>query len=298
MKVLSATADSGNAGFDALYTGSSRDGLRVFFESAEQLAAADTDVQVDVFERSGATITRRSAGNGAFDATFAGTAADGSHVLYETEEQVLAQDTDADVDVYDSAGTTALVSTGPTGGNGPSTPSSPMSPTTVRAPSSPRRRAWSPPTRTPSPTCTSAPAARPAWCRTAAAAATARSTHPSRPHRQTGRRRSSRRPSDSPPVTPTRSADVYAARALNGYARPKGASPLRVALVPAYEPCTSPEPRARPAARIRLLRAAPAVLAGPDRRDARRERAAGRARSGSLRLATLIGDPATPGGRG
>ena len=40
-------------------------------------------------------------------------------MLYETEEKVLAQDTDADVDVYDSAGTTALVSTGPTGGNGP-----------------------------------------------------------------------------------------------------------------------------------------------------------------------------------
>ena len=119
MRVLSATDDSGNAGFDALYTGSSRDGLRVFFESAEQLAAGDTDVQVDVFERSGAAITRRSAGNGAFDATFAGTAGDGSHVLYETEEKVLAQDTDADVDVYDSAGTTALVSTGPTGGNGP-----------------------------------------------------------------------------------------------------------------------------------------------------------------------------------
>src|SRR6185312_10670410 len=35
-------------------------------------------------------------------------------------------------------------------------------------------------------------------------------------------------------------ADVYAARAFSGYPRPKGASPLRVALVPAYEPCTAP----------------------------------------------------------
>ena len=41
-----------------------------------------------------------------------------------------------------------------------------------------------------------------------------------------------------------------------GYARPRGATPLRVPLVPAFDACAAAEPQPRRAARVRLVRAA------------------------------------------
>jgi hypothetical protein len=293
IKVLSATDDSGNAGFDALYTGSSRDGLRVFFESAEQHAAGDTDVYVDVFERSGTTITRRSAGNGAFDAMFAGTAGDGSHVLYETEETVLAQDTDADVDVYDSAGTTALVSTGPTGGNGPidaffadvsddgaraffATAESLVAADTDTVTDVYERAGG-----TTSVVSRGSGGGNGPFSASFAAASADGATVIFTTSEQLGA-------GDTDSV-----ADVYAARALNGYVRPKGASPLRVALVPAYEPCTSPNRvHGPPLAFGSCAQPQPSsqdLTVGTP--DANGQPAVS---VGYLRLATLTGDPATP----
>ena len=166
MRVLSATEDSGNAGFDALYTGARGTACACSSKAPSSSRPATRTSRSTSSSDRVRRSRRRSAGNGAFDATFAGTAGDGSHVLYETEEKVLAQDTDADVDVYDSAGTTALVSTGPAGGNGPRRRLLRGCLRRRRARvlhhgGEPGRR----PTRTPSPTCTSAPAARPAWCR-------------------------------------------------------------------------------------------------------------------------------------
>jgi hypothetical protein len=293
ISVLSATDDSGNAGFDALYTGSSRDGLRVFFESAEQLVAADTDVQVDVFERSGAAITRRSAGNGAFDATFAGTAGDGSHVLFETEEKVLAQDTDADVDVYDSAGTTALVSTGPTGGNGPIdaffadvsedgaraffTTAESLVATDSDSVTDVYERAGG----TTSVVSHGSGGGNGAFNASFAAASTdgATAIFTTSERLNTG---------DTDSV-----ADVYAARARSGYVRPKGASPLRVALVPAYEPCTSPDRQHGPPLAFgscaQPQQSSQDLTVGTP--DANGQPAAS---VGYLRLGTLTGDPDTP----
>ena len=158
---------AGNAGFDALFSGASPDGPQVFFETDEQLAADDTDVYVDVYERSGATITQALGRerNGAFDATFAGAAADGSHVSsYETEEQLVAAGHRRRRGRLRAAPATRpqLVSTGPAGGNGAVDAFfAECLRATARASSSPPRRAWSRPTPTPSRTSTSAPAARP-----------------------------------------------------------------------------------------------------------------------------------------
>ena len=294
IKILSATDDFGNAGFDTLYTGSSQDGQRVFFESAEQLAADDSDVHVDVFERSGATITRRSAGNGAFDAMFAGAAGDGSHMLYETEEKVLAQDTDADVDVYDSTGTTALVSTGPAGGNGPidaffadvSADGARAFFTTaeslVAADSDSVTDVYERAAGTTSVVSQGSSGGNGAFSASFAAASADGATAIFTTSERLGA-------GDTDSV-----ADVYAARALNGYAQPKGASPLRVALVPAYEPCTSPNrehgpPLAFGSCSSPQQSSQNLTVGTPDANS----RPAGSV--GFLRLATMTGNPVTPG---
>lgn len=113
----------GNGAFPATFDGSSSDGSRVFFHSREQLAAGDTDAFSDVYERAGGTTKLVSAGtpgNAAFDAAFAAASADGTRVLFETRESLAGGDTDSSSDVYERSGgtTTTLLSTGPAGGNG------------------------------------------------------------------------------------------------------------------------------------------------------------------------------------
>jgi hypothetical protein len=109
-------------GIDAQYAGASADGSHVYFTTSESLVSADTDTSVDVYERVGTTTTLISTGstggNGAFDAQFAGVSADGTHVFFETKEQLTSADTDGSSDVYDrSGGTTTEVSVSPIGGN-------------------------------------------------------------------------------------------------------------------------------------------------------------------------------------
>ncbi|MGH2979969.1 MAG: hypothetical protein ACRDLQ_10095, partial [Solirubrobacterales bacterium] len=293
MKVLSATDDMGGDGFDALYTGSSRDGLRVFFETAEPLAGGDSDAQVDVFERSGATIARRSGGNGASDALFAGAAADGSHVLYESEEQVLAADTDAEVDVYDSAGTTALVSTGPAGGNGAldaffadvsddgaraffTTAESIVAGDTDSSADLYERAAGATSVVSAGPTGGNGP------FNVSFAAASSDGTtaiFTTTESLATG-------DADS-------SADVYAALVRTGHARPRAASPLRVSLVPAYQPCESPNRTHGPP--LAFGSCAPPQQSSQDLTVGTPDANGQPARSiGSLRLSTVVGDPSTP----
>ncbi len=113
----------GNGAFAATFDGNSSDGSRVFFHSREQLAAGDTDSSTDIYERSGAATTLVSTGtpgNAAFDAGFAAASADGKRVMFETRESLIAGDTDTSVDLYERSGgtTTTHLSTGPAGGNG------------------------------------------------------------------------------------------------------------------------------------------------------------------------------------
>jgi hypothetical protein len=121
---VSVGAINGNGAFDAFLTGTSVDGSRVFFESNEPLASADTDTQVDVYERSGGTTTSLvstgpTSAVGSFFAHYKGASEDGTKVFFETDDRLVSSDTDSQADVYQrSAATTTLLSTGPTGGNG------------------------------------------------------------------------------------------------------------------------------------------------------------------------------------
>jgi hypothetical protein len=121
--LVSTGPAGGNGSFEAHYRGTSDDGARVFFETEESLVASDTDSAGDIYERSGGTTTLLSTGpdggNGSQGASFRGASSDGSRVFVETEETLVASDTDSSVDVYErSGGSTTLASTGPAGGNG------------------------------------------------------------------------------------------------------------------------------------------------------------------------------------
>jgi hypothetical protein len=122
--LISTGSPGGNGPHDVIFHEISRDGTRAFFETEEQLLTSDTDAEPDIYERSGGTTTRVSTGpNGGNGATFfpswGGVSDDGTRVFFETDEQLLGTDTDVAWDVYErTAGTTTLVSTGPSGGNG------------------------------------------------------------------------------------------------------------------------------------------------------------------------------------
>jgi hypothetical protein len=108
----------GNGAFDASVEGFSDDGSRVFFQTDEQMVAADTDSTVDIYERTAGTTTLISTGpdggNGEFNADFLDASKDGSRAAFETTESLVSADTDSARDVYERVnGTTNLVSTGP-----------------------------------------------------------------------------------------------------------------------------------------------------------------------------------------
>lgn len=122
-EVVSTGPAGGNGAISSQFRGASADGTRVFFQSNEQLVAADTDTRMDIYERSGGTTTLLSTGpaggNGAFNASFSANSADGTRVFFRTSEQLVSSDTDTTQDLYERFnGTTTLLSTGPAGGNG------------------------------------------------------------------------------------------------------------------------------------------------------------------------------------
>jgi len=123
IELVSTGPAGGNGAATVAYAGASEDGGRVYFQTIESLVASDTDARTDVYERAGSTTTLISTGptggNGAFNAFFAGTSADGARVFFGTSERLVAGDNDSQSDVYERAGgVTSLLSTGPGGGNG------------------------------------------------------------------------------------------------------------------------------------------------------------------------------------
>ncbi|MGH3743485.1 MAG: TolB family protein, partial [Mycobacteriales bacterium] len=109
----------GNGDLPAMLQGISADGQKVVFTTAEKLAQGDTDSQADIYERdlgAGTTSLVSSPGTcpAGLDCTpiYGGMSGDGSHVFFETKEQISAEDHDESQDVYDwSGGTAALIST-------------------------------------------------------------------------------------------------------------------------------------------------------------------------------------------
>lgn len=119
------TGNSSSANSTAAFAGASTDGQRVFFDTKESLVPTDTDSSTDLYERSGGTVTLVStsstAGNGAFNALYAGSSDDGAHVFFHTQEALVPADTDSNhYDLYERFnGVTTLISTGPASTNAP-----------------------------------------------------------------------------------------------------------------------------------------------------------------------------------
>ena len=242
---LVSTGPSGNGSQNAIFAGTSTDGARVFFRTRSSLVGADGDSSVDLYERSAGSTALVSAGttggNGAFDVNFAAASDDGTRVFFTTKEGLTAADTDGRLDIYErSAGSTALVSAGTTGGNG-------AFDTYLADVSADGSRVFF--TTDESLVAGDADSLQDIYERQGTAT-TLVSTGPNggngahaaffaeasddgtRVFFHTGEKLVS---GDT-----DASLDVYASRALTGYARPRGASPTLVRLVPAYEPCNSP----------------------------------------------------------
>jgi hypothetical protein len=112
---VSAGETGENGAFAASFGGASTDGTRVFFQSAEQLVAADTDAATDVYQRAARTTTLLSTGgtggNANLPASFRGSSVDGTRVFFHTEEPLVQGDTDTAQDVYKrELGQTRLIS--------------------------------------------------------------------------------------------------------------------------------------------------------------------------------------------
>lgn len=242
---LISTGPSGNGSAVALFDGATPDGSRVYFRTRSSLTAADTDSSLDLYERSGSTTTLVSAGaiggNGAFDAYFDGVSDDDTHVFFSTKESLSALDTDSRLDVYErSAGATTLVSTGSGGGNGAfdayfdkaSNDGSRVFFTTdeslLTADTDTVQDIYERQSNTTTLISTGPNGGNGAY----AAFFGDASDDGTRVFFHTGEKLTSG-DTDS-------QLDIYAIRALTGYARPRGATPITIFMVPAFQPCSSP----------------------------------------------------------
>jgi hypothetical protein len=123
-----STPNCGDGAFPAFFDAGSADALTVAFSSGERLSDEDEDSGDDIYARdlggnSTGLVSRTGTcpvglGQGECTPIFGGISADGSHVFYETGEQVAAgQDTDEGQDVYGWSGAApVLISTGVGGG--------------------------------------------------------------------------------------------------------------------------------------------------------------------------------------
>ena len=118
--LISTGPDGGNGGLFSAFQGTTADGSRVFFHTADSLLAADTDGMQDVYERAGGVTTLVSQGPGAptasYPATFKGASRDGTRVFFDTSEHLVGIATGIYPDIYERhAGTTTFLSLGPDG---------------------------------------------------------------------------------------------------------------------------------------------------------------------------------------
>ena len=306
---VSVGPNGGNGAYGAGWGGVSTDGSKVWFTTAEPMVASDTDggcpdatglptlLCSDVYERSGGTTTQISTpGNGTANASFQGASTTGSHVFFATTEPIDPADTDAQSDVYDrSNGVTTRLSYGPAGGNGDYTAdfvAASQDGTRVffqtfeSLVSGDTDSNWND-----------------VYERTAGVT-TLISTGPTDPDGPQfalydgGTLDASRVYFETadPLVAGDLDArqDIYRASiATGGFPRPKGATPMIAALVPAYTQCTSPNsthgaPLASPSCNPPVMESSSLTIGSPDANGV----AAGAV--GSVRFDTIAGTPSTP----
>lgn len=80
----------------------SEDGSRVFFDSADGLVPQDTNGREDVYEYENGHVYLLSSGTSDESASFVDASANGSDVFFVTRAQLVAQDTDQLMDLYDA----------------------------------------------------------------------------------------------------------------------------------------------------------------------------------------------------
>jgi hypothetical protein len=277
---------SGNGASDVLFTGASADGSHVFYETDEPIAAGDTDTSRDVYDR-GTLVS--AGGNGTFDAVFDGTSDDGLHVFFQTDEQLTGTDTDSATDVYERiGGVTMLVSTG-----------SAELDALFEGISSDGARAFF---ATDEPLVAGDSDLQRDVYERAGGATTLLSTGPAGgngafPADFTGTSDDGSRVffETSEPLVAAdtdTSLDLYSAGIDAGYARPRGATPFRVSLVPAYGACSAPN--SQHGAPLAFGSCKPPVQASSTLTVGTPDANGGLPQSiGSMRLDVLAGDPDT-----
>jgi hypothetical protein len=244
--VVSTGPAGGNADTSAFFNGSSQDGSRVFFDTTEPLVSQDTDSSTDVYERAGGATTLISTGpgggNGAFFSAFQGASADGSRVFFHTSDALLVTDTDGMQDVYERAGgVTTLVSQGPDSANA-------LEPASFKGASRDGTRVFF---DTSEHLISLATGIYPDIYERSGGTTTFISLGPTggngdffaffRHASDDGSRVFFETDEALVPADTDISQDVYSSSITTGaYPRPKGAGPMRLSLVPAYDQCTAP----------------------------------------------------------
>jgi hypothetical protein len=295
---ISAGPTGGNGELGAYFDGASEDGSRIFMDTTESLVPQDTDTAYDIYQLAGGQLTLLTTGptggNGDFFAAFRGATPDGSHVYFETNEQLVAADTDTNQDVYDAfGGQTSLVSTGSTGGNGDV-------PALFEGSSADGSRVFF--VTAESLVAADLDGMPDVYERTGGDTALV-SVGPAGGTAETpviydGASRDGARVyfETAEPLVATDTdpaQDVYSSSAVGSYARPKGASPVRASLVPAYQPCLAANrshgaPLAFGSCNPPVQASSFLTVGSPD--------ANGKTASstGSAKLITVNGNPATP----
>ena len=298
--VASTSSTGGTAETGAYFDGASADGSRVFFDTLEPLTAGDSDAATDIYERaSGATTlisTGPAGGNGPFFAAFKDASTDGSKVFFHTADALVSTDTDGVQDVYQrSGGTTTLISTGPLDANEPV-------PATFEGASDNGSRVFF---DTPENLVAHATGTYPDIYEREGDVTTFISTGPIggngdffaffRGASSDGARLFFETDEALVSGDTDISQDVYQASITDpgGYPRPKGATPLRVALVPAYQECTAPNRVHGPG--LAFASCNPPAQVSPNLTvgspDANGKAASS---SGSVKLEAVPGVPSTP----
>lgn len=104
--------EKGDGNFDAVFAGTSSDGSKVFFETAEKLSGEDADSAFDLYERANSETRLVSTGT-AHAAEFNSVSADGGTVLFSTIDPLGGGDTGEKQDIYAWSGSTpVLISAG------------------------------------------------------------------------------------------------------------------------------------------------------------------------------------------